>query len=133
MYDVFLYAIPGNSGYLLEYDSRASSLPDVPSLLPYLKRHVLRSKVKVKDATEEYDVWASWGSEGDSAFETPRQWIWERSGAVEPDWKSEALWPWGTRNGVIYDRRGVGLGRRLLVRKGDRRKCHSPLWDNYQK
>jgi len=126
MYDVFLYAIPGNSGYLLEYDSRACSLPDVPSLLPYLKRHVLRSKVKIRDATEDYDVWASWGAERDIDFETPRRWIWERSGAVEPDWNSETPWPWGTTNCMIYDRRGVGLGRRLLVRKGDRRECPLP-------
>lgn len=120
MYDVFLYEI-GN-GYLLEYDSRASSFPDVPPLLSYLKRHILRSKVKVREATGEYDVWASWGSDKDNEFETPRRWIWERSGAVEPDWKSETLWPWGTTKGEIYDRRGIGLGRRLLVRKGDRRK-----------
>jgi hypothetical protein len=122
MYDVFLYTTPKNDGYLLEYDTRTSSHPDVPSLPSYLQRHVLRSKVKIRDVTEEYDIWSSWGSERDSEFELPRKWIWERSGAVEPDWKHETLWPWGTMNGVIYDRRGVGMGRRLLVRKGERRE-----------
>ena len=122
MYDAFLYAIPGGNGYLLEYDSHSSSLSDVPPLLSYLKRHVLRSKVKITQATEEYDVWASWGSESDHDFDTRREWICERSGAIEPDWRSEHLWPWGMTTGVVNDRRGVGLGRRLLVRKGDRRK-----------
>jgi len=120
MYDAFLYDVPSGNGYLLEYDSRASSLPDVPPLLSYLKRHVLRSKVKIREVSEEYDVWAFWGSENDHDFESPRRWISERSGAVEPDWNSETLWPWGTTKGIIHDRRGVGLGRRLLVRKGDR-------------
>jgi len=127
MYDVFLYTTPKNDGYLLEYDTRTSSHPDVPPLPSYLKRHVLRSKVKISDVTEEYDIWSSWGSERDSEFELPRKWIWERSGAVEPDWKHETLWPWGTMNGVIYDRRGVGMGRRLLVRKGERREYPGTL------
>lgn len=118
MYDLFLYAT--SNGYLLEYDSRTS---EAPSLLSYLKRHVLRSKVKIRDASEEFDVWASWGSPKDTIWDTTeRQWNWARSGAVEPVWDSSHEWPWGTAEHVMHDRRGVNIGRRLLVRKGDRRK-----------
>lgn len=31
-------------------------------LLKHLKRYILRSKVKVRDATEEYKLWNIWGS-----------------------------------------------------------------------
>jgi len=117
MYDVFLYSAP--NGYLLEYDTRES---EATPLLSYLKRHVLRSKVKIRPVTEEYDVWAAWGSAKDHEWETKRHWHWERSGAVEPLWSDPQHWPWGTTEGVILDRRGVGMGRRLLVRKGDRRE-----------
>ncbi|KAJ3510300.1 hypothetical protein NLJ89_g4761 [Agrocybe chaxingu] len=115
MYDVFLYAT--NNGFLLEYDTTPS---EAVSLASYFKRHVLRSKVKVRSATEEYDVWAAWGSAKDHEWETKRLWHWERSGAVEPVWNGTQSWPWGTEEGVILDRRAVGMGRRLLVRKGER-------------
>jgi len=124
MYDVFLYAAPTKDGYILEYDSRAPT-ENVPALQSYLRRHILRSKVKLRDVTPEFDVWASWGSPADLEFETeagPRRWIWERSGVVEPDWSHEKLWPWGTTAGVILDRRGVFMGRRMLVRKGEKRE-----------
>ncbi|KAF4619123.1 hypothetical protein D9613_005200 [Agrocybe pediades] len=114
MYDVFLYGT--DNGYLLEYDSRPS---EAPSLISYFKRHVLRSKVKVRSVTEEYDIWASWGSEKDHGWETDRKWHWAKSGAIEPAWETND-WPWGTEDLVLRDRRGVGMGRRLLVKKGDR-------------
>lgn len=117
MYDVFLYAT--TNGYFLEYDSRAS---DAPSLLSYLKRHVLRSKVKIKNVTEEYDIWAAWGSPEDSRWETIRQWKWAKSGAIEPIWNGTNHWPWGTQEGIIYDRRAVGMGSRFIVKKGTHRK-----------
>ena len=37
-----------------------------------LQRHVLRSKVKLRDVTEEYDVWAAWGSEKERSRFTSR-------------------------------------------------------------
>ncbi|KJA30136.1 hypothetical protein HYPSUDRAFT_263403 [Hypholoma sublateritium FD-334 SS-4] len=114
MYDIFLYAT--NEGYLLEYDARTS---EAPPLLAYMKRHVLRSKVKIRSVTDEFDVWSAWGSEADRNLETQRDWLWARSGAVEPIWTGSSNWPWGSQNHVIHDRRAVGMGRRLLVRKGD--------------
>ena len=91
-------------------------------MLTVLKRYVLRSKVKLRDVSEEYDVWAAWGSEKDRSWETDRKWDFARSGVIEPVWDKNREWPWGSTQGVLRDRRAVGLGHRLLVRKGDRRK-----------
>lgn len=123
LHDVFIWAQDtpkGGPGYLIEYDAHSS---DAPPLLPMLKRHVLRSKVKLREVTEEYDVWAAFGStESSSHWDIERRWAYARSGVVEPTWhESEAL-PWGWERGVLRDRRAVGMGERLLVRKGDRRK-----------
>jgi len=122
MYDVFLYAT--TDGYFLEYDSRAS---EAPPLLSYLKRHVLRSKVKIRNVIEEYDIWAAWGSSEDRRRETRRQWDWARSGAIEPIWNVTQDWPWGTREGIIHDRRAVGMGSRFLVKKGTHRTQSSTI------
>ncbi|KAF6762679.1 mitochondrial protein [Ephemerocybe angulata] len=126
LYDAFIYNDPAPTtaapSYIVEYSPPPPDSPDTPPLLAYLKRHVLRSKVKVRDVSEQYDIWASWGAEVDSAWETKRAWNWARSRAVEPVWNLEiedAQWPWGVEAGVIRDRRAVGMGRRLLVRKGD--------------
>jgi hypothetical protein len=83
-----------------------------------LKRFVLRSKVKVTPVSDEWDVWASWGSR-----ETPidRQWKWSSSGCVEPIYAPDSS-PWSAgRELALSDRRAPGLGIRMLVRKGDRR------------
>lgn len=112
----------GRKGYLLEYDSQPS---EAPQLLAMLKRYVLRAKVKLRDVSEEYSVWAAWGSENEQVWETERQWDYSRSGAVEPVWIEEA--PWGTNTGPLRDRRGVGMGSRVIARKGDRRKSRRTL------
>lgn len=90
-----------------------------------LKRYVLRSKVKLRDVSDEYDVWAAWGSDKEKAWETERRWDRSRSDVVEPVWDSEKEWPWGMEQGALRDRRAVGMGHRLLVRKGDRRKSRT--------
>ncbi|KAH9894325.1 Aminomethyltransferase folate-binding domain-containing protein [Cubamyces lactineus] len=120
IHDIFIWAHTtpaGRPGFLIEYDSRPS---EAPPLLPLLKRYVLRSKVKLQDVTEEYDVWSAWGSEKEKAWETERQWVFARSGVIEPVWDKDGEWPWGSTPGVMRDRRAVGMGHRLLVRKGDR-------------
>lgn len=120
LYDVFVYANPspdGRRGHLIEFDSRSS---EAPPLLSMLKRYVLRSKVKISDVSDQYDVWAAWGSDIEKSWENERHWTVARSGAAEPVWDADANWPWGTDSLKIRDRRGVGLGYRLLVRRGDR-------------
>lgn len=118
MYDVFLYTQQtptGLPGYLLEYDCRSS---EAQPMLPMLKQYILRNKVKIRDVSDQYDVWAAWGSE--SIPEVPKTWNWARSGCVEPVWGDN--WPWGTEHESVADRRADTLGRRSLVRKGDKRK-----------
>lgn len=79
---------------------------------------MLRTKVKVRDVSNEYDVWASWGSELEASWETPRDWRWaERSNIPEQLWK-EGDTPWGNEPLLLRDRRGVGMGQRRLVSKG---------------
>ena len=107
----------GKKQCLIEYDSRPS---EAPPLLPMLKRYVLHQKVRLRDVSDEYDVWQAWGTESDS-LRVPPQYATARSGVIEPDWQ-DGTWPWGTEPRTIIDRRGASMGRRLLVRKGDRRE-----------
>jgi transferase CAF17, mitochondrial len=84
-----------------------------------LKRHVLRSKVRVRDASDEYGVWAAWGNDASAITNNPRRWTRTQGGTIEPLWNS---WPWGSASGAIIDLRADGMGLRRLVRKGDRRE-----------
>jgi transferase CAF17, mitochondrial len=106
---------------MIEFDSRPSS---APPLLDLLKRYVLRSKVKVKDVSDQWDVWAAWGTE---ARPDDRRWRWSGSGAVEPVWPPD-VWPWGGSQDTcsLLDRRAQGMGKRLLVPKGDTRRSCQP-------
>ncbi|KAJ7129754.1 Aminomethyltransferase folate-binding domain-containing protein [Mycena epipterygia] len=119
LYDIFVYTRTtpdGQRGYLIDYDSRPS---EAPPLLGLLKRYILRSRVKVRDASDEYDVWGAWGLPSEEE-ESKRHWKWaENSGVAEPAWNSTDEWPWGSKDEAINDRRAPGMGRRLLVRKGD--------------
>ena len=96
-------------------------------MLSALKRFVLRAKVRLRDVTEEYDVWAAWGSEKEKLWETERHWQFARSGAIEPDWMEDQTWPWGHEPYTVQDRRSVGMGHRLLVKKGERRESYTYL------
>ncbi|TFK75976.1 Aminomethyltransferase folate-binding domain-containing protein [Pluteus cervinus] len=119
LHDLFAYtttAEDGRRGFLLEFDNQqAEGTP----LLTMLKRYVLRAKVKIRDVSGEYDVWAAWDDSKDASWDIERQWRWARSGAIEPMWDNSPEWPWGIGDGIIRDRRAIGMGRRLLVRKGD--------------
>ena len=128
LHDAFVYNHPTLNGYILEHDSRLPTLdseaeveensPPVPPLIKYLKQFVLRTKVKVRDVSDEYDVWASWGSEHETSWETPRNWRWaERSNIPEQIWEEGGA-PWGKESLLLRDRRGVGMGQRRLVGKG---------------
>jgi hypothetical protein len=101
--------------YLIEHDTTAHA--DAPALLSLLKRHVLRSKVRVRDASDQYDVWAAWNN--NVTTRNPRQWKGAQGGAIEPVWDS---WPWGSEGEALIDQRADGMGLRRLVRKGDRRE-----------
>ncbi|KAH0840006.1 hypothetical protein J3R83DRAFT_968 [Lanmaoa asiatica] len=116
LHDVFLFTSPASPSptYLIDHDPSPS---ESPPLLSLLKRFVLRSKVRIRDVTQEWDVWAAWGGPSQAQ---QRSWHWAASGAVEPVWRDSLASPWGTEHGVILDHRAPGMGRRLLIRKGDR-------------
>ena len=117
LHDVFLFTSPASPSptYLIDHDPSPS---ESPPLLAVLKRFVLRSKVRIRDVTQEWDVWAAWGERTHAQH---RSWQWAASGAIEPVWRGSFPPPWGTEHGIILDRRAPGMGRRLLVRKGDTR------------
>lgn len=117
IYDVFLYTLPSQSTptYLIEHDASPS---ESQPLFDILKRYVLRSKVRIRDVSQEWDIWAAWGH--DHGADERREWTWARSGAVEPVWSKTTTWPWGTEPGVIIDRRAPGMGRRMIVPKGEK-------------
>jgi transferase CAF17, mitochondrial len=125
LHDVFVYARPDYQGYLIEHDSRSLS-ESIPPLLSALRQFVLRAKVKLRDVSEDYDVWAAWGSEHETHWETERRWSRaDRSNIVEPLWhasSSTSTSPWGVQDLVLRDRRAVGMGHRLLIRRGERRE-----------
>jgi transferase CAF17, mitochondrial len=77
---------------------------------------VLRSKVRLRDVTEQYDIWAAWGSD-QYLKNQARQWNWARSGVAEPVWDAQGT-PWGTKHLEINDARAPGLGRRILTPAG---------------
>jgi folate-binding Fe-S cluster repair protein YgfZ len=124
LHDVFVYAQPNAQGYFIEYDSCTPSADFIP-LIQFLKQFVLRAKVKIRDVSDQYGVWAAWGSERESHWETKRRWRWaERSNIAEPQWDLDSTngsSPWGSGDLVLQDRRGVGMGHRLLVKRGEQR------------
>ncbi|KDQ10010.1 hypothetical protein BOTBODRAFT_36633 [Botryobasidium botryosum FD-172 SS1] len=115
-YGVFFHPHPTEpNGFLVEYDSRqplSTSSTPVPPLVNLLKRFILRAKVRVRSVGEEWDVWSAWG--GKELVEP--SWKWARSGAVEPIWAD--LESHAGKEGIA-DLRAPGMGRRILVRKGD--------------
>jgi folate-binding Fe-S cluster repair protein YgfZ len=65
LYDAFIYptSTPDEptQSYLIDYPTPStanSSDTETPLLAKHLKRYVLRSKVKLRDVTEEYDTWS---------------------------------------------------------------------------
>ncbi|CAE6532793.1 unnamed protein product [Rhizoctonia solani] len=127
LYDVFIYPhnVDGRPGYLIDYDSRSTEGTPILSLL---KRHVLRSKVRIRDASDEWKVWSVWDPMSQkSSFPIVREWRAGRSGAAEPlyaenehrlghEYPQDTI---GTR-----DLRAPGMGDRLLVRAGDKPGVH---------
>jgi len=127
MYDVFIYPhLPskGDAGFIVEYDPRAATDPSTskqppnPSLISLLKRFILRSKVRVRDVSEEWSLRAIWG--GSAIDSRTPEWRWGRSGAVEPVYNASSIaTPSDLSNGALWatDRRAPGMGVRVLVPK----------------
>jgi hypothetical protein len=139
MHDVFIFHQPSTDTYWIDHSTEASastpSTPNTKALYEEIKRYVLRSKVKLKYATEEYDVWSVWGTPANEAQSATRWWKFGSGGAAEPQWEfQDEAWKEvqrGLREGEVgcWDLRGgwgqEGMGRRLLVKKGETRESAS--------
>jgi hypothetical protein len=145
LYDAFIYptSLPGDPtpAYLVDYPTplaESSADTETPLLAKHLKRYVLRSKVKLRDVTEEYDTWSVLNSTLDASKWSPEQtWKMGSGGAAEITWdlkgdegvkriagRDTEVGSWDLRAGW-----GSGsMGRRFLVRRGDRRQwqIHTP-------
>lgn len=133
MHDVFIFHQPSTDTYWIDHSADASastpSSPNTKALFDEMKRYVLRSKVKLKYATEEYDVWSVFGTPEDESDMAKRWWKFGSGGAAEPQWEfQDDAWKEiqrGLREGEVgcWDLRGgwgqMGMGRRLLVKKGE--------------
>lgn len=140
MHDVFIFHQPSTDTYWIDHSTDASastvSTPNTKALYEEIKRYVLRSKVKLKYATEEYDVWSVYGTPANETQSAARWWKFGSGGAAEPQWEfQDEAWKEvqrGLREGEVgcWDLRGgwgqEGMGRRLLVKKGESRKLRQP-------
>jgi hypothetical protein len=91
----------------------------------------LRSKLKIRDVTEEYDTWSILDSPAGAEWNPEKIWKFGSGGAAEITWNmkgEESLARLGTGDGEIgsWDLRGGwgegSMGKRFLVRKGDKRE-----------
>lgn len=120
-----IYPHAPSSAFLIDYDDRTA-----PALIETIKRFVLRSKVALKDVSDQWDVWAAWDSQGGIEEDGVRQWKWgpgHSAGLV--GWDKEQT-PLPKREGDDalsvevggWDLRAPGMGWRGLVRKEERRE-----------
>jgi hypothetical protein len=128
-----VFSVPTKPGtYLIAHERTSPELATpLHTLLPPFR---LRSKVRFKDVTSEWDVWAAWGhDEGVASGPAPSAtWRFGSGGAAE------RLWSWeGGAGGVAplgvsateagcWDLRAgwgaEGMGRKLFVPKGEKRE-----------
>ncbi|EJT97580.1 Aminomethyltransferase folate-binding domain-containing protein [Dacryopinax primogenitus] len=104
LYDCFIY--PVEDGFIIEYDRRP-----ILSLRDYLRRYVLRSRVKFTDVTDQWSIYQLFGG-----YEPPMKWQWQwgPGGALEPVWEDEPAKEFPS----ALDRRAPGMGRRWLIPTG---------------
>ncbi|ORX34961.1 putative transferase CAF17, mitochondrial [Kockovaella imperatae] len=121
------FIIPAKSStptYLITHNPASSDT--IPPLAQVLAPFKLRSKVRIKDVTDRYDVYQAWGGplSGDSSREPVRSWKFGSGGAAEASWN----WPHGlpvmglddAESGCWDLRAGFhgGMGRHIVVPKG---------------
>lgn len=129
MHDIFIYPLPTTSpSYIIEHSFTPSS-----DLLHYLKKFILRSKIRLNPLPTSYDIYSVWGSAGGPE---ERTWKMGNGGSGEPHWSVEGgsageglkegeVGVWDLRGGVG----GEGMGRRVLVPTGSARVFDLlPVW-----
>lgn len=124
-----VFSVPSKANtYLISHEAGHPSPLD--KLLPPFR---LRSKVRFKDVSEEWDVWSAWGSDGVYSAESPQpleSWRFGSGGAAERVWTWEnGVAPLGISDAEVgcWDLRAgwgaAGMGRRVFVPKGQKREC----------
>lgn len=121
-----VFCIPSKPNtYLISHESGADHPAPLAQLLPPFR---LRAKIRIKDVSDEWDVWSAWGSEVDSSPPTST-WRFGSGGAAE------RLWTWEGKRAALglaesevgcWDLRAGwgegGMGRQVFVPKGQRRE-----------
>lgn len=115
----------GSQTYLITHDSSSNHPHPLHILLPPFK---LRSKVRIKDVSDEWEVWSAWSSEPGGPLPA-RTWKLGSGGAAE------CTWQWGSDIASVHAGEGElgcwdlragygpnGLGKQLLVPRGLRRE-----------
>lgn len=105
LHDIFLHLDRADEAFLIEHDADQTN-----SLRAYLKRHILRSKVKLgKEAAADAAVFAAWRTDedsGDDAVRSALAWLREQSAA--PDERAPGM-------GYRWTGPRVGDARELLL------------------
>ncbi|CAO3617476.1 unnamed protein product [Cunninghamella echinulata] len=115
LYDVFIY--PVNVGENFPHPKYIIDAPLIPGnpILKHLKRYILRSKVKIKDVSEDYQLYHIWGNKSHK----PSSLSSTSTSIVEPDVPTGTLIKKNNRLTDIgcEDPRVHGFGYRAVVPK----------------
>lgn len=124
MHTVFCVPSKPNT-YLISHESGADHPAPLAKLLPPFR---LRAKIRIKDVSDEWDVWSAWGTP-DATPEPGHIWRFGSGGAAERLWAWEnGRAPLGLAEAEVgcWDLRAGwgpnGMGRQLFVPKGQRRE-----------
>lgn len=129
LHTVFIF-LRSPDTYLISHDSPSTHPAPLQTLLPPFR---LRSKVRIKDVSDQWDVYSTFNDDlsdpsGADQNQSPlpqRTWKFGSGGASESQWS----WPNGVRDLGLKDdevgcwdlRAGMGM-RQILVPKGDTRE-----------
>ncbi|CAK9779781.1 Aminomethyltransferase folate-binding domain-containing protein [Cutaneotrichosporon oleaginosum] len=117
-----VFCIPSKPNtYLISHESGPGHIAPLATLLPPFR---LRSKIKIRDVTDEWDVWSAWGGEAPAPAPTST-WRFGSGGAAERIWSWEGeMAPLGLADAEVgcWDLRAgfgpAGMGRQVFVPKG---------------
>lgn len=116
LYDVFIYPLNRGLNFPHPVFLLDCALPSLPELHTHLRRYLLRSKVQIRNATDQYVLWGIWGPRAHEFWGAPPK---------EPEdmprgsmvFKEEKCADVGCR-----DPRWKGMGLRVLVERKKKRE-----------
>ena len=119
LHTVFIFPLP-DSRYLISHESPPGHPAPLQTFLPPFR---LRSKVRIRDVSDQWECWSAWGSEDGAG--PIRNWRMGSGGAAESVWRfdDEQGYP-GLGEGEVacLDLRAGfgngGMGRQILVPRG---------------